>query len=135
MSNKFCSKAMLVIMILMSIVAGGAGATDQSRSRKVHNPAADAKHCVQVINDGSGRGAGTSGHARFVNNCGIAVEIFWCTPAECARGSGNSWTVRAGGGWPISDAGVRWGACKGANSGGFDRGSEGHKYTCPNLAW
>ena len=135
MNNKFSTRALLVTLIAISMISGGAGAADQNRSRKIHNPAADAKGCVQIVKDGSGRGAGISGHARFVNNCGIPVEIFWCSPAECARGSGNTWTIRAGGGWPIGDANVRWGACKGANSGGFDRGSEGHKYTCPNLTW
>jgi len=120
----------------LASTATGAGSPDHSRSRKVHNPAADAKSCTQLIEDGTRRGSvDLSGHWRFVNNCPTAVEFFWCSDAECKRGSGNTWTIGPGRGWPVSGTDVRWGACRGANSGGFDKGSEGYMYTCPNLKW
>ena len=118
--------------------SGRPGIPDPSRTRKIHNPAADAKGCVKLINDGDARGAGLSGHGRFVNNCPTAIELFWCSDDECTRtrGSlGNSWAIAVGGGWPVSGQNIRWGACRGANSGGFDEGSQGQRYTCPNLTW
>ncbi len=125
---------------LPPLAAGGAtgpGSPDSSRSRKIHNPAADAKGCVQIVEDSTRKGAGISGHKRFVNNCGTTIELFWCAlDGECQRDSGNTWTVGAGKGWPImTKAEIRWGACKGRDSGGMDRGTHGEKYTCPNLTW
>lgn len=115
--------------------SSGSGSTDPSRSRKIHNPAADAKSCTQLIQDTTRQGAEISGRLRFVNKCPTAVEFFWCSDAECMRDSGNTWTIHVGGGWPVSGTDVRWGACRGANSGGFDKGSQGLRYTCPNLKW
>lgn len=114
----------------------GSGSTDSSRTRKVHNPAADAKGCSKLIpsTEWIGKSA-MGGNFRFVNNCTTAVEFFWCSDAECDRDSGNTWTIRAGGNWPVSGTNIRWGACRGANSGGFDKGSHGQRYTCPNLTW
>jgi hypothetical protein len=108
---------------------------DANRARKLHNPAASAKGCSQLILDTTRDGAQISGRFRFVNNCPTAVEFFWCADAECARDSGNTWTIGAGRGWPVSGTDIRWGACRGANSGGFEKGSHGRKYICPNLTW
>jgi len=113
---------------------GGSGSPDASRSRKVHNPAADAKGCTRLIQDTTRQGAQISGRFRFVNDCPTAVEFFWCSDSECTH-SGNTWTIGVGRGWPVSGTNVRWGACRGANSGGFDKGSQGQRYTCPNLKW
>jgi hypothetical protein len=114
----------------------GSGSADRSRSRKIHNPAADAKGCSKLIPSTEWIGqSAMGGNFRFVNNCPTAVEFFWCSDNECTRDSGNTWTISAGGNWPVSGTDVRWGACRGANSGGFDKGSQGLKYICPNLQW
>jgi hypothetical protein len=91
---------------------------------------------VRLIQDGAGRGANISGNWRMVNNCPTAVEFFWCSDEACTRTTGslgNTWTIGVGRGWPVSGTNIRWGACRGANSGGFDKDSQGLKYTCPNL--
>lgn len=99
--------------------------------RKVHNPAADARGCSKLIQSTEWIGkSAMGGNLRFVNNCPTTVEFFWCSDAECDRDSGNTWSIRAGGNWPVSGTNVRWGACMGANSGSFDRGSHGQRYTC-----
>lgn len=89
----------------------------------------DAKGCSQLI-EGRERGALSpiGGKWTFVNNCPTAVEFFWCSDAECDRKSGNTWTIRAGGSWPVSGHHVRWGACLGANSGRFN--PDGPGYIC-----
>ncbi len=112
-----------------------ASATGQGRRRKVHNPANDARSCTQLIQDTSRQGADISGRWRFVNNCPTAVEFFWCSDQECERGSGNTWTIGSGRGWPVSGQNVRWGACRGANSGGHVDGSKGTSYICHLLKW
>jgi hypothetical protein len=115
---------------------GRSGSPDPSRSRKVHNPAADAKGCTKLI-QGRERGvlSPIGGNLTFVNSCPTAVEFFWCSDNECTRNSGNTWTIRVGGTWPVDGTNVRWGACRGRDSGGFDKGSQGQRYTCPNLTW
>lgn len=115
---------------------GSSGSPDPSRSRKVHNPAADAKGCSKLIpsTEWIGKSA-MGGNFRFVNDCPTKVEFFWCSDNECTRDSGNTWTISAGGNWPVSGTNVRWGACRGRDSGGFDKGSQGQRYTCPNLTW
>jgi hypothetical protein len=115
---------------------GGSGSPDRNRSRKVHNPAADAKGCT-ALTQGRERGAlsSISGNKTFVNNCPTSVEFFWCSDDECTRDRGNTWTIHAGGSWPVDGNNVRWGACRGRDSGGFDDGSQGQRYTCPNLTW
>jgi hypothetical protein len=125
-----------LIGIMLFCTSAYVASADNNRVRKVHNPAADAKACTKLIEGSSRRGAvELSGHWQFVNNCPSAVEFFWCSDAECTRDSGNTWTISAGRGWPVSGTNVRWGACRGANSGSFDKGSQGTKYTCPNLTW
>lgn len=118
-------------LLLLVFSATAFAQRDADRSRKIHNPAADAKSCTRLIANPPKPG-GHSGW-QFVNNCPTAVEFFWCSVRECERGSGNTWTIRPGGSWPVAGPDVRWGACRGANSGGFDKGSAGHKYTCPNF--
>ena len=114
----------------------GSGSPDPGRSRKVHNPAADAKSCTQLKNFSTPSSPiSNRGDMRFINNCPTAVEFFWCSDAECTRGSGNTWTIGVGGDWPVHGTNVRWGACRGRDSGGFDKDSQGTKYTCPNLKW
>ena len=116
---------------------GSGGSTDPSRTRKVHNPAADARNCVQLIQDSQRQGAGTSGNWRFVNNCDSTVELFWCFVQD--NGScreGGTWTVHAGKGWPtFGNKPIKWGACRGRDGGGMDRDSEGNRYTCHLLHW
>jgi hypothetical protein len=116
--------------------SSGSGAPDPRRSHKIHNPAADAKGCTQLI-QGKERGplSPIGGNLTFVNNCPTAVEFFWCSDKECTRNSGNTWTIGIGSSWPVDGINVRWGACRGANSGGFDEDSQGQRYTCPNLTW
>lgn len=110
---------------------------DTSRQRKVHNPAADARLCVKLIQDSTRQGAGTSGNWRFGNDCSSTVEIFWCFVQDDGRcRDGGTWTVHAGKGWPTFDSqAIKWGACRGSNGGGFDRDSNGDKYTCELLTW
>ncbi len=112
--------------------------TDSSRMRKVHNPAADAKGCVKMIQTSSSTTVRISGNFSFTNECNSAVEIFWCFPKPDGRcGSGGTWTVSAGRGWPVMDneASIRWGACRGRDGGGWNRGAEGATYTCHLLTW
>lgn len=117
--------------------SSGSGSTDRSRTRKVHNPAADAKGCVQLIQDSERQGAGTSGNWRFANNCNGTVEIFWCFVQDngSCRGGG-TWTVHAGKGWPtFENKPIRWGACRGRDGGEMDKDSDGGRYTCHLLKW
>ncbi|HUQ26755.1 MAG TPA: hypothetical protein VM140_13885 [Burkholderiales bacterium] len=117
-----------IAALLLVFGATALAQSNANRSRKIHNPAADARGCSRLV----AKPGGQSGW-QFVNNCPTAVEFFWCSGAECERDSGNTWTIRSGGSWPVTGRDVRWGACRGANSGGFDQGSKGHKYTCPNF--
>ena len=114
----------------------GYSANADAGSRKLHNPAADARGCSKLIPSTQWTGSSTmGGNFRFVNNCPTAVEFFWCSDNDCKRNSGNTWTIPAGGTWPVSGTDVRWGACRGRDSGAFDKGSQGQRYTCPNLTW
>lgn len=111
--------------------------TDRSRTRKVHNPAADAKGCVQLIKDSERKGAGTSGNWRFWNNCNGPVEVFWCfTQDNGSCREGGTWTVSANRGWPtFGNKPIKWGACRGKDGGGMDNDSDGGRYTCHLLKW
>ena len=130
------TRALTVTFFALVLFGTNAATADTSRSRKVHNPAADAKSCSLIKKFSTPSGPiSNRGDMRFINNCPTAVEFFWCSDAECTRNSGNTWTIRAGGEWPVYGTNVRWGACRGANSGGFDKNSQGLKYTCPNLSW
>lgn len=105
---------------------------DPSRSRLLHNPAADAGACVRLVPHSNGRSM------VFENHCGVTVEIFWCsvTRGDCDRagsGGGNTWSLGAGRTWGVGNDNYRWGACLGANSGRFDRDRQGMGYTCPSL--
>ena len=116
---------------------GESPSTDSDRTRKVHNPAADAKSCVQLIQGGDRPGAGTSGHWRFFNKCSSTVEIFWCFVGDDGKcGNGGTWTVNANKGWPTFESKpIKWGACRGRDGGGFDRDSNGGRFTCHLLKW
>jgi len=124
---------MLICLFSMNTIASAAS----PNTRQVHNPAADAKGCVQLIQDSQRQGAGTSGNWRFVNNCNSTVEIFWCFVQD--NGScreGGTWTVGAGKGWPtFGNKPIKWGACRGQNGGGMDSGGDGGRYTCHLLQW
>lgn len=119
-----------------SSASSSSTASSSGRTRRVHNPAADAKGCTQLSGTGKIKGVVGSGW-QLTNNCGVPIEGFWCivnTAGQC-RNAG-TWTIRPGGTWPIQEEGdIRWGACKGRNGGGMDEGSNGEKYTCHLLSW
>ena len=90
-----------------------------------------AVDCVRLVEMASADSKLGGGRRALVNNCGGPVEISWCYVAtECARGSGNSWTLGAGRSWPIKHDEVRWGACHGANTISAEEGSAGLRYIC-----
>jgi hypothetical protein len=94
-------------------VPGGEGA---SSKRFVHNPAADAKSCVKMVQTSTSTDARISGNFHFINECDVGVEIFWCFPRPDGRcANGGTWSVPAGRGWPVLDneASILWGACRG----------------------
>lgn len=112
------------------------GKPDSSKQRKVHNPAADAKSCVQLAQV-TNKNDGIRPNWMFTNGCNSAVEIFWCFPdGKGGCGRGGTWTVQAGGNWPAFGTGqIKWGACRGRDGGGMVRGSGGDRYTCHLLEW
>jgi len=103
----------------LSIAASG-------KSRLVHNPARDAKHCVTLSRSGPSR------NWQFVSHCNGPVEVFWCFVQSDGRcRNGGTWTIKPGWNWSAqNNQPIRWGACMGKNSGGMDRDSNGQKYTC-----
>lgn len=109
------------------------------RSRWVHNPAADARSCVQMVQTSASTTARISGNFTFRNGCNSNVEVFWCFPrAGGGCSGGGTWTIGAGRGWPVMDneASIVWSACRGANGGGWDRDvAPGTRYTCHLLQW
>jgi TPR repeat protein len=124
------------------LAAGGPGAAaggsptaaDPSRSRRIliHNPALEATHCVHIRAHGA---PGSRGFTQsIVNECGQVVEATWCyTDGECQREGGSAWTLAASGqgsAYPIGRTAVRYGACLGRNSGGFEHGSQGQRIIC-----
>ncbi len=118
--------------------ASASGERDSSRTRKVHNPAADAKRCVKMVQTSASTKARISGNFNFRNECDSTVEIFWCFPKPDGRcGSGGTWTVSAGKGWPVMDneASIKWGACRGRDGGGWNKNAAGGTYTCELLKW
>lgn len=120
--------------------SGNSGSSSNSgpaaKSHKVHNPAMDRTQCVRIEAQHNPNAAfGVVGDQRIINGCGETVEAFWCNvDTECSRNSGNTWTLSAtgpGSSWPIDSGLFNYGACKGANSGGFDKDSQGQTFTCP----
>jgi hypothetical protein len=108
---------------------------DPNRQRKVHNPAADARPCVQAKQVSDRRG-GIRATWNFTNNCNSTIELFWCVVKAGGCSGGGTWTVRAGGTWPVFDEGdLKWGACRGRNGGGMDSGMNGERFTCHLLKW
>lgn len=99
-----------------------------SRQRLLHNPAASAMSCAFLREEPSGK-------LYIVNDCGVAIEAFWCSVStgECERDSPNTWTIGAGKNWPLRAGEYRWAACRGANSGKFENGSQGTRFVCPSL--
>ncbi|WP_136161093.1 hypothetical protein [Sphingomonas flavalba] len=104
------------------------GVVDPARRRLLHNPAASAMDCATLRRQPNGRNY-------IVNDCGVPIEAFWCsvTSGECERGSGNSWTIGVNSNWPLSSGEYRWAACRGRDSGKFDKDSQGTRYICPDL--
>lgn len=106
------------------------------RETRIHNPALEATHCVRIVAYGS---PGSRGFTQSIlNECGRVVEVSWCsTGGECERNSGNSWTLAAtgtGSGYPVGSGTVRFRACFGRNSGGFEQGSQGQRVICTGEA-
>lgn len=114
-----------------------AAAANAKRQHKIHNPRMDAKACVKLTQGTTRNGANISGNWQMSNICNFPIEFFWCEAnVECNRlngNAGNTWTIGVGRGWPLSGHDFRWGACKGRDSGGFNKDSAGMSYTCPNL--
>ncbi len=114
-----------------------AAAANAKRQHKIHNPAMDAKACVKLVQGTTRDGTNISGNWQMSNICNFPIEFFWCEAnVECSRlngNAGNTWTISVGRGWPLSGHDFRWGACKGRDSGGFNKDSAGISYTCPNL--
>lgn len=98
---------------------------DKVKITPIHKPELDAKSCVMLIELASSDSFVSGGARVFSNQCGQTVEVFWCTLEECARGSGNTWSLGAGRSWPAPKIEVRYGACLGANSGGMVKNSAG----------
>lgn len=98
---------------------------------KMHRPELDASSCVRLVQLAQGDPLSSYGSQVLSNQCGVTVEIFWCqVGGECERNGGNTWTVGAGNSWPVPAGQFRYAACRGKNSGGFDRGSQGMSYKC-----
>lgn len=72
----------------------------------------------------------SNGHNALRNDCGQVVELFWCqVGSDCDGDHGWVTTVGTNVSWTIGEN-VRWGACYGRNSGGFDRGTSGTSFSC-----
>ncbi len=96
------------------------------QTRAIHRPELEATSCVSLVQLAEGDPLSSYGSQVFSNRCGETVEVFWCKVGdECERGSGGTWAVQAGGSWPVPSGQYRWGACRGANSGGLVRESGG----------
>ncbi|WP_414902009.1 hypothetical protein ACMT1E_02370 [Sphingomonas flavalba] len=104
------------------------GIVDPSRRRLLHNPAASAMDCAALRRQPNGRNY-------IINECGVPIEAFWCsvTSGECDRGFSNSWTIGINNNWPLSSDEYRWAACRGRNSGKFDKDSQGTRFICPDI--
>lgn len=112
-------------------------ARDQVRSRIVAGSGRDAMDCVVMV-----RFAESDSRIDLnrvvINRCDGPVEAFWCYLAgpsgdDCNKSGaiGNTWTVPAGERYPLSANGeIRWGACRGINSGGFEQGQAGLRFIC-----
>lgn len=82
--------------------------------------AEDAKGCIS-LDDGS-----------LVNNCSYTVEVSWCSEGyDCNGQFANMHTFGAGDSYPVqggrSDAYIRWGACRGANT---ITNGDNYSYSC-----
>lgn len=109
-------------------------AAGSTQVRPIHRPELEATSCVSLVQLSEGDPLSSYGSQGFSNRCGESVEVFWCKVGdECERGAGGTWTVHAGRLWPVSSGQYRWGACRGANSGGLVRESNGQhtgRYAC-----
>jgi hypothetical protein len=78
----------------------------------LHQPELDASGCIKLEQEASGR-------VVLANRCGQVAEVTWCVVGrDCNPGYSNTWTISAGGTWPVGSGAVtvNWGACLGANS-------------------
>jgi hypothetical protein len=115
--------------------AGGSagGGSGGDRSRIIAGNGRSAMDCVRIEQLASRDSSTSGGGSVLANRCGGPVEITWCYPED--RGgcdwSGNTWTLRVGGSWPVSaEKEIRWAACHGANTVRFEKGSMGTRYYC-----
>lgn len=89
--------------------------------------------CVALIALGNGDSNTTGlGNRVRANQCSDRVEVVWCyTGGECERGSGSMWTIQPGNSWPgRATKELRWGACHGANTASFQKGTSGMRVIC-----
>jgi hypothetical protein len=114
--------------------ASAPASSGQSHTRAIHRPELDAQSCVSLVQLSEGEPLTSFGSQVFANRCGETVEVFWCKVGdECERGAGGMTTVGAGRSWPVTGGHYRWGACKGANSGGLVKEASGQftgRYAC-----
>jgi hypothetical protein len=114
--------------------AGGTGSTGGGdRSRIIAGNGRSAMDCVRIEQLAKGDSGLSGGGNVLANRCGGTVEITWCYPEDQGGcdWSGNTWTLSAGGSWPVSaEKEIRWAACHGANTVSFEKGSMGTRYFC-----
>ena len=105
---------------------------NNDRSRVIAGNGKSAMDCVKLITVSKGDSQLSGGGRVLSNQCGETVEVTWCyVDGECDRESGAQWTVAAGKSWPVSAVRpVRFAACLGANTVGFEKGSAGTRYIC-----
>lgn len=88
-----------------------------------------ASSCVRLVRAGP-KG---DGNWRFLNECGTDITLFWCflSPERNGQcGYKGTWNVQAGRGWTThSRDSIRWGACRGLNTGGLV-GEDGATFHC-----
>lgn len=88
-----------------------------------------ASSCVRLVRAGP-KG---DGNWRFLNECGTDITLFWCFLSPERKGQcgyKGTWNVQAGRGWTThSRDAIRWGACRGLNTGGLV-GNDGATFHC-----
>ena len=103
------------------------------RSRVIASDGESAMDCTEIVDLASGDSSTSGGNRVIRNNCGEVIEIVWCYVGEGLDGcgAGGQWTLRVGGSWPVSvEKEIRWAACRGRNTVGFEDGSAGLRYIC-----
>jgi hypothetical protein len=90
-----------------------------------------ANDCVSLQVVASGDSSLSGGGRVLSNGCADVVEITWCYPDEGCDVHGNSWNIGPGKSWPVSaEKEIRWGACHGADTASFEKGSYGLRVIC-----